>query len=58
MDHQLIQELVYYAESRFMKIILAFNKSPRKRQKWIEMGLCREIVSIFYHLKGLKIIQK
>ena len=55
-NHSIIQELVYYVESRFTKIIIVMDKiqnDPEKRQeekrhklKWMSTCLREELVSI------------
>jgi hypothetical protein len=46
-DTQIIQELVYYAGSRFRLIILAMKKpqnDPQKQQEWMGKCLRQELV--------------
>jgi hypothetical protein len=47
----IIQELVNYAESRFKKILLAMgnvSKIPELDHNWMQSGLRKELVCIFY----------
>jgi hypothetical protein len=51
--HSIIQELVYYAESRFTKVIMVMDKlqnAPENRHKleWISSCLREELVSISF----------
>ena len=46
-NHELIQELLYYAESRFMKILMALDNLPENRHEWLKTGLHKEIVSFW-----------
>jgi hypothetical protein len=50
-DNQLIQDLVKYAESRFMEILLAIQKVSQhqdsSRSNWMQTCLRQELVSVF-----------
>ena len=46
-DHQIIQELVYYAESRFKKILMAMDrlsKGDEIHYNWMQSNLRMELV--------------
>jgi len=40
----LAQELVYYGESRFRSILIAFNQADDKKKKWMTKPIHNELV--------------
>lgn len=46
-----IQETIYYAESRFRVILIEVTKAEYERREWLEILLKRELVStlVFIH---------
>lgn len=50
-DPDLIQEIVYYGDSRFKKIIIAMEKlgkAPERRHLWMQACLRKELVSSYF----------
>jgi hypothetical protein len=50
-DRNLIQDVIYYSESRFKKVFLAMEKRQRgadKHPKWMDSCLNQELVSLGY----------
>ena len=50
-DHNLIQDVIYYSESRFKKVFLAMEKHERgadNHPKWKDTCLKQELVSLGY----------
>ena len=48
-DHNLIQDVIYYSEFRFKKVLLAMEKHQRgldKHPKWMDSCLNQELVSL------------
>lgn len=48
-NHGKIQEVVYYAESRFWCIINEISKADVIQQDWTQKLLLRELVPFFFH---------
>ena len=51
-----IQELLYYAESRFRQALLALSRADVKNQKWMLHLLGNETVGVFWHSSDLPLI--
>jgi hypothetical protein len=43
-DHELVQEVVYYGDSRFRSLLVAYNQADRLKRTWMMRYLHMELV--------------
>jgi hypothetical protein len=48
--HRQIQQVIWYAESRFRQALVIFHDAPDPKQRWMQSALREELVSHTFNM--------